>query len=219
MGIYLFQRDVLVEILSKNNYQDFGKEVFPLSIRARRVHVELFDGYWEDVGTIRSYYDANLALASTSPPFSFGDEEAPIYSRARHLPSTRVDGATVTNSLISDGCVIEKGCVIENSVIGLRCHIGQNVIIRNSILMGADLYENDDQRAANAKANRPNLGVDDNSVLDGVIVDKNCAIGRGVRIQRSPQLDNNCDLKGVYVRDGIIIVPKDSVLPDGWSLT
>lgn len=215
MGIYLFQRDVLVEILSKNNYQDFGKEVFPLSIRARRVQVDLFDGYWEDVGTIRSYYDANLALASRTPPFSFGDEDAPIYSRARHLPSTRVDGATVTNSLISDGCVIEQGCVIENSVIGLRCHIGQNAVIRNSVLMGADFYDS----TKRSDGSRPNLGVGANSVLDGVIVDKNCAIGRGARIQRSPQLDNNCDLKGVYVRDGIIIVPKDSILPDGWSLT
>ncbi len=215
MGIYLFQRDVLVEILSKNNYQDFGKEVFPLSIRARRVQVDLFDGYWEDVGTIRSYYDANLALASRTPPFSFGDEDAPIYSRARHLPSTRVDGATVTNSLISDGCVIEQGCVIENSVIGLRCHIGQNAVIRNSVLMGADFYDS----TKRSDGSRPNLGVGANSVLDGVIVDKNCAIGRGARIQRSANLDNNCDLKGVYVRDGIIIVPKDSILPDGWSLT
>jgi len=216
MGIYLFNRDVLVELLSKNNYQDFGKEVFPMSIRARRVQCHLFDGYWEDVGTIRSFYDANLALASASPPFEFADDDAPIYSRARHLPSTRVEGATVANSLISDGCVIERGCVIENSVIGLRCRIGQNVVIRNSILMGADLYE---RRSRNAKEARVCLGVGANSVLESVIVDKNCAIGREVRIQRHSGLDTNCDVKGAYVRDGIIIVPKDSVLPDGWSLT
>lgn len=219
MGIYLFNRDVLVEILSKNNYQDFGKEVFPLSIRARRVHCHLFDGYWEDVGTIRSYYDASLAIASSNPPFDFAGEEAPIYTRARHLPSTRVEGATVTNSLISDGCVIDRGAVIENSVIGLRCHIGQNVTIRNSILMGADLYDPDAQRAENARAGRPSLGIGADSVLDGVIADKNCAIGRKVRIQSHPGLDANCDVKGVYVRDGIIVVPKDAVLPDGWSLT
>ena len=218
MGIYLFNRDVLVELLSKNNYQDFGKEVFPMSIRARRVQCHLFDGYWEDVGTIRSFYDSNLALASASPPFEFADDDAPIYSRARHLPSTRVDGATVTNSLISDGCVIERGCVIENSVIGLRCHIGQNAIIRNSILMGADMYDTAAIRSGNAQQNRPRLGVGANSVLDGVIADKNCSIGRGVRIQQHRGLEPNCDINGVYVRDGIIIVPKDSVLPDGWSL-
>ncbi len=219
MGIYLFNRDVLVEILSKNNYQDFGKEVFPLSIRARRVQCHLFDGYWEDVGTIRSFYDANLAIASSNPPFNFADEEAPVYSRARHLPSTRVEGATVSNSLISDGCVIGKGTIIENSVIGLRCHIGENVTIRNSILMGADLYDSEAQKAANAKVRRPNLGVGSDSLLDGVIADKNCAIGRKVKIQRHPGLDANCDIKGVYVRDGIVIVPNGGVLPDGWSLS
>ena len=219
MGIYLFNRDVLVEILSKNNYQDFGKEVFPLSIRARRVQCHLFDGYWEDVGTIRSFYDANLAIASASPPLNFADEEAPIYSRARQLPSTRIEGATVSNSLISDGCVIGKGAVIENSVIGLRCHIGQNVTIRNSIIMGADLYDSEAQVATNARAGRPNLGIGSDSVLEGVIADKNCAIGHKVRIQARPGMEANCDLNGAYVRDGIIIVPKDGVLPDGWSLT
>ena len=114
--------------------------------------------------------------------------------------------------------MIDKGTVIENSVIGLRCHIGQNVTIRNSILMGADLYDSDAQKAANARAGRPNLGIGSDSVLDGVIADKNCAIGRKVRIQSHPGLDANCDVKGVYVRDGIIVVPKDAALPDGWSL-
>lgn len=219
MGIYLFNRDVLVEILSKNDYQDFGKEVFPLSIRTRRVQCHLFDGYWEDVGTIRSFYDANLAIASASPPFNFADEVAPIYSRARHLPSTRVEGATVSNSLISDGCVIEKGAVIENSVIGLRCHIGKNVTIRNSVIMGADYYDSDELLASNVRTGQPRIGIGSDSVLDGVIADKNCAIGRNVRIEGHAGLDPNCDVKGVYLRDGIVIVPKDGVLPDGWSLT
>ena len=109
--------------------------------------------------------------------------------------------------------------MIENSVIGLRCHIGRNVTIRNSILMGADFYDSDEQKAANTRAGRPNLGIGADSVLEGVIADKNCAIGRKVRIQSHSGLDPNCDAKGVYVRDGIIIVPKDGVLPDGWSLT
>jgi len=219
MGIYLFNRDVLVEILSKNDYQDFGKEVFPLSIRTRRVQCHLFDGYWEDVGTIRSYYEANLALASAAPPFDFSDQDAPIYTRARHLPSTRIAGATVSNSLISDGCVIGKGTVIENSVIGVRCHIGQNVVIRDSVIMGADLYDSESQLAANARAGRPNLGIGAESLLDGIIVDKNCAIGRRVRIQSRLAPEPNCESKGIYVRDGIVIVPKDGVLPDDWSLT
>lgn len=217
MGIYLFQRDVLVEILSKNDYQDFGKEVFPLSVRARKVHVHLFDGYWEDVGTIRSYYEANLALASSSPPFNFGDADAPIFTRGRHLPSTRVEGATITNSLISDGCVIEQGAVIENSVIGLRCRVGRNAVVRNSVVLGADFYDSEAQKQANSRSGRPNLGIGEGTVLDGAIVDKNCAIGRNVRIQQTVNLDANCDIRGMFVRDGIIIVPKGSVLADGFS--
>lgn len=189
-----------------------------MSIRTRRVQCHLFDGYWEDVGTIRSFYEANLAIASSAPPFDFADEESPIYTRARHLPSTRIEGATVSNSLISDGCVIERGAVIENSVIGLRCHVGQNVTVRNSIIMGADYYDTAGERATNARAGRPNLGIGADSVLEGVIVDKNCAIGRKVRIQANPKLAANGDISGVFIRDGIIVVPKDGVLADGWTL-
>ncbi len=219
MGIYLFNRDFLVDVLRKNDYRDFGKEVFPMSIRVKNVAVHLYDGYWEDVGTIRSFFDANLALALANPPFQFADEQAPIYSRARHLPSTRIEGSTVSNSLISDGCVIGRGCVIENSVIGLRCQIGNNAVIRNSILMGADSYDSNELRTRNAREGRPSLGIGPDSVLEGVIADKNCAIGRGVHVNRHARLEPNCDLKNIYVRDGIIVIPKDSVLPEGWSMS
>ena len=128
MGIYLFNRETLVELLSKSDYQDFGKEVFPMSIRARRVQMYPFDGYWEDIGTIRSFYQANLDLARVPPPFDFESKLGPIYTHARSLPPARIDGATISQSLLADGCIIEPGARIERSVIGLRCHIGRNVV-------------------------------------------------------------------------------------------
>ncbi|MDH3718941.1 MAG: sugar phosphate nucleotidyltransferase, partial [Planctomycetota bacterium] len=134
MGIYLFNRDFLVDALEKTDYQDFGKEIFPASIRARHVHVHLFDGYWEDIGTIGSFYRCNLELAEAGSPFKFISPEAPIYSRSRYLPPTRVDGAHIANSVVADGCIIEEGATIENSVIGLRCQIGKQAVIRNSVL-------------------------------------------------------------------------------------
>jgi glucose-1-phosphate adenylyltransferase len=140
MGIYLFDRDTLIDVLTKTAYADFGKEVFPASIRARHVQAYLFDGYWEDIGTIRSFFEANLQLAQANPPFSLESPDAPIYTRSRFLPPSRVEEATVSNSLISDGCHIGRGAVIENSVVGLRCRIGAGVVIRNSVLMGADEY-------------------------------------------------------------------------------
>ncbi len=219
MGIYVFDRDTLVELLSKSDYQDFGKEVFPMSIRARRVQAYPFDGYWEDIGTIKSFYEANLALCGPSPPFDFASDTAPIYTHARSLPNARIEGATVERSLISDGCVIEKGAVIQNSVIGLRCRIGRNVTIKNSVLMGADLYQPADQIAADKSEGRPSIGVGEGSLIDGAIVDKNCRIGRNVRVEFGKSLTDDRDLPGVSIRDGVIVVQKGATLLDNWRLT
>jgi len=218
MGIYLFDRDTLVDVLTKTTYEDFGREVFPAAIRARKVHVHLFDGYWEDIGTIRAFYDANLGLASPDPPFHFSQPEAPVYTRARYLPPSLMEGATVRGSLIADGCRIGKGAVIENSVVGLRCIIGENVTIRNSVLMGADEYESDAELAANNKREVPRIGVGDGSVIEGAIIDKNVRIGRNVRIEAGGG-DGNSDKHDVCpVRDGVPVVIKDATLPDGWTL-
>ena len=217
MGIYLFNRDVLLDLLTSSNDEDFGKQIFPKAIKSHRVQVHLFDGYWEDIGTIRSFYDANLALAGKNPPFSFIEKDAPIYTRARFLPPTRLDGVTMKNSMLADGCVIEEGSSIENSVIGLRCHIGRNVTIRNSVLMGADYFRTPGD-ADTHRDGTPALGIGDNTQIDGAIVDKNCRIGANVRITPFSGMDPNSDLKDIHVRDGVIVVPKGSVLPDGWSL-
>jgi len=218
MGIYLFNRQVLLDVLDKTDYQDFGKEVFPASIRTRRVQVHLFDDYWEDIGTIKAFYDANLELTRADPPFELASVDAPIFSRSRSLPPSRFEGATIRNSLIADGCMIEQGAVIENSVIGLRCLIGRDVQIRNSILMGNDYYEAPEDTIGERCAARPPLGVGPGALIDGAIIDKNCRIGRGARIVNTAGLDSAAETDCCMICEGIIVVPKDTTLPDGWAL-
>jgi glucose-1-phosphate adenylyltransferase len=219
MGIYLFNRDLLVDIMRNTDYQDFGKEIFPQSIGTRHVQVHLFDGYWEDIGTIRAFYDASLSLVKEDAPFELASREAPVYSRARYLPPSRFDGATISSSLIADGCQIGDGAVIENSIVGLRCKIGPGVTIRNSILMGADYYEGQIELAHDRDAGRPAIGIGAGTLIDGAIVDKNCHIGRNVRIVNDAGVDTCGDDNDVCViREGIPIVLKDATLPDDWRL-
>ncbi len=210
MGIYMFARDTLVELLEGSDYADFGKEVFPMSIRARHVQSHLFDGYWEDIGTIRAFYNSALELAKPNAPFRLLDSDAPIYTRPRFLPPTRMDGATINGSLLADGCTIGSGAVIENSSVGLRCRIGSNVTIKNSILMGSDYYESDSGES------EP-FGVGDNTHIEGAIVDKNCRIGRDVRIVPRDGLEEGT-IGDVTVRDGIVVVRRDALIPDGFTL-
>jgi glucose-1-phosphate adenylyltransferase len=218
MGIYLFNRDTLIDVLEKTDYRDFGKEVFPASIRARHVQVHLFDGYWEDIGTIKSFFEANLALTKPDAPFDLLSVEAPIYSHARFLPPTRFDRATVRTSLVADGSMIEDGAVIENSVIGVRCRIGRNVVIRNSILMGNDYYETEDTIADHKSNGKPPLGVGEGTLIDGAIVDKNCRIGRNVRIVNETGVDSTDETSFGMIRDGIVVMAKNTSLPDGWRM-
>jgi glucose-1-phosphate adenylyltransferase len=218
MGIYLFNRETLLDVLTKTDYHDFGREIFPASIRTRKVQMHLFDGYWEDIGTIRSFFDCNLALAALNPPFDLASAEAPIYSRARYLPPSKIDGATIKNSLISDGCEIEEGTTIENCVIGLRCKIGRNVTIRNSVIMGADEYETPAQIAQRRATGQPTLGICDGSSIEQAIVDKNVRIGRNVRIANPQNLENTDEDGGVMIRDGIVCIDKGAMLQDGWKM-
>ncbi len=218
MGIYLFNRDTLLAVLEKTDYQDFGKEVFPASIRSRHVQVHLFDGYWEDIGTIKSSFEANLELTKANPSFELSSTDAPIYSRARFLPPSRIEGAAIRDSLVADGCTIEEGAVIENSVIGLRCLIGRDVQVRNSVLMGNDFYEPPDEIAEDQSNGRPPLGVGPGTRIEGAIVDKNCRIGRDVQIINRQGVDWTEETPCGMVRDGIVVIPKAATLPDRWTL-
>jgi glucose-1-phosphate adenylyltransferase len=177
--------------------------------------LHVFDGYWEDIGTIRSFYDANLQLAQPNPPFELASATAPIYTRARSLPPTRVEGATIHHSLIADGGVIGAGTRIENSIIGLRCHIGPNVTIRNSVIMGADFYETPEHLAING-AGCPPIGIGEGSVVENAIVDKNCHVGRNARVIGDSAQIERVSGENWDVLDGIIVIPKDTVLTDGW---
>jgi glucose-1-phosphate adenylyltransferase len=217
MGIYVFNRDTLVESLNKTDYLDFGKEVFPASVRAKNVRLHLFDGYWEDIGTIRAFYDANLSLANPNPPFDFHTAAAPIYSRARFLPPTLVEDAVIKRSLVADGCRIGKGSVVENSVIGLRCVIGEGVTIKNTVVMGADYFD-DDFRSASAGKGQPPMGIGSGSHIEGAILDKNCRIGRNVRIVNQQKIEERGEDESCIIREGIPVVVKEGVLPDGWQL-
>jgi glucose-1-phosphate adenylyltransferase len=216
MGIYIFNRDVLVDSLVKTDYLDFGKEVFPASVRAKQVQVHLFDGYWEDIGTIKAFFEANLSLASSTPPFEFNSPSAPIYSRPRFLPPTLLEGADVSRSLIADGCKIGRGAVIENSVIGLRCLIGEGVTIKNTVIMGADFYEDEHRRTQAAGA--PPLGIGPESHIEGAILDKNCRIGSRVHIVNEQRLETRGEDEPCIIRDGIPVVVKEGILADGWRL-
>jgi glucose-1-phosphate adenylyltransferase len=218
MGIYVFNRDTLLELLRTTDYEDFGRQIFPSTIDTRHVQTHLFDGYWEDIGTIRAFYEANLALAGPSPPFDLGKPEALIYSRARFLPPSRFNGSTVTGSLIADGCSIGRGTTIENSVIGLRCIIGDNVTIRNSVLMGADEYETGDELSFDESSGLPRIGIDSGSVIEDAILDKNCRIGRNVVVSNQRGVEETPDADDCIVRDRIPIVLKGATLPDGWRL-
>lgn len=211
MGIYLFDRDLLVDLLQSTGHEDFGKHIFPMAINQHHVQTHLFDGYWEDIGTIRAFFDANLALASIDPPFKFGDHKHPIFTRPRFLPSTRFDDCTVTNSLIADGCVIGPGSRIENSVIGVRTQVGSKVTIRNSVIMGCDYYVKD------GSAPEDRVGIEDGAVIDGAMADKNVFVGRGARIVVAQAAHGDGNYDDVAVRDGIAVVRKKAKIPEGWT--
>jgi len=216
MGIYVFNKDVLRDVLLSSDHADFGREIFPETIQTHKVQMHLFDGYWEDIGTIRSFYEANLNMAVDEPAFELSKAEAPIYTRARFLAPSRISGASISRSLISHGCRISHSATIENSVIGLRTIIGPNVVIKDSIIMGNDYYEGD---SAAGKRRAIPLEVGEGSVVQGAIIDKNVSIGRNVTIiNRSNRQDTSLDHPTCSIRDGIPIVIKNSMIPDGWDL-
>lgn len=218
MGIYLFNRATLIELLEKSVARDFGKEVFPAAVKTRHVQTHLFDGYWEDIGTIPAFYKANLDMASANPPFELVSAEQPIYSRARFLPPSRFEGATIRNSLIAEGCHIGAGSVIENSSIGLRCRIGKNVTIRNTVHMGVDFYETPDQYKAHLASGLPPFGVGDGTIIENAIIDKNCRIGKNVSILNNREREKCDETDEMMIVDGIVCVKKGVAVPDGWKL-
>ena len=218
MGIYLFKKQVLLDVLEKTDYTDFGKEVFPATIRTQKVQVHLFDGYWEDIGTIKAFFDANLAMTRSNPPFSLWYSDWTTFTAPRFLPPTRMDGAMIRESLVADGCTIGDGAVIENSIIGLRCQIGKGVVIRNSIIMGADYYETETEIAEQQRRGIPPMGIGEHTEIEHAIVDKDCHIGNRVKIVNRSGIVDGPEKPYGMIRDGVICVQKKAEIPDGWTL-
>jgi glucose-1-phosphate adenylyltransferase len=215
MGIYLFNRQTLFDLLNTGPLAtDFGKEIFPRSLKTHRVQAYLFDGYWEDLGTVKAYHEANLALAGDEPPFDFHSPEGVIYTRMRFLPASRVSAASMNHCLISDGCVVQAGADIERCVIGLRSRIGRNVVLRDTVLIGADRFETDAERLGNRQRGLPDFTVGDGSVIERAILDKDCRIGRNVHIINRRGLEND-EGDNYVIRDGIVVIPKGITVPDG----
>ena len=216
MGIYVFKKDVLIDLLNKSPEQtDFGKEIIPASAKDHNVQAYLFNGYWEDIGTIESFYEANLALTQQpQPSFSFYDEKAPIYTRARYLPPTKLLDTHVTESIIGDGCII-KECRINHSVLGVRSRVEAGCVIEDSLLMGADFYEPFAERQSGLQKGGVPLGIGSDTTIRRAIIDKNARIGRNVKIINKDRVEEaEREKQGFFIRNGIVVVMKSAVIPD-----
>lgn len=212
MGIYIFNRKTLVECLD-NDYADFGKHIIPRAINNYKVKSYIFQGYWEDIGSIRSFFQANLDLANIVPPFSFFESNAPIYTHSRFLPASKINAATIRNAIVSDGCVITDA-TINRAIIGIRSVINSGAKITNSVIMGADFYPYDDEYLSQLPPGTPPVGIGKGTTINNAIIDKNARIGDNVVITPEGKPDN-MDGDNFYIRDGIVVVPKDAIIPSG----
>jgi glucose-1-phosphate adenylyltransferase len=210
MGIYVFSRQVLLDVLDEPGV-DFGREVIPAALNRYSVHSYLHKGYWADVGTVESYYEANMALTRKNPPFQFYDSRRPIYSHPRFLPGSRLEDCIIREAIVADGCDIARA-EFAQSVVGVRSIIREGARVTRSLVLGADYYEPEDQAPARSQA--PPLGLGRNVVLDRVIVDKNARVGDDVRLVNEANIQE-ADGDGYFIRNGIIIVPKEGIVPDG----
>jgi glucose-1-phosphate adenylyltransferase len=217
MGIYVFEKQALHALLTAvPGHTDFGKEVLPSATSAYNVQAYLFNEYWEDIGTIEAFYKANLALTyQPDPPFSFYDEQAPIYTRSRYLPPTKLLDSKVIESMLGEGCIL-KECTVQRSVIGIRSRIETGCVIDHALLMGADYYESPTERLEHVEQGTVPLGVGAHTTIQKAIIDKNARIGRNVRIVNKDHVQeaNQEDL-GFVIRNGIVVVIKNATIPDG----
>lgn len=217
MGIYVFKKEVLKKLLEEApDRTDFGKEIIPASAKDFNVQAYLFKGYWEDIGTIKAFFDANLALTQQpQPPFSFYDEQAPIYTRSRYLPPTKLLDCEVTESIVGEGCILKK-CKVKKSVLGIRTRIESDCDIQDTLIMGADYYQPYAERHSSDDSVKVPIGIGEGSVIRGAIVDKNACIGRNVKITNKDGVEEaERKDQGFYIRNGIVVVLKNAVIPNG----
>jgi glucose-1-phosphate adenylyltransferase len=213
MGIYVFRYAALQQILENTDHVDFGHQVIPAAIGRYRMHGFLFDGYWEDIGTIKTFFQANLALADVVPRFNLFDAEAPIYTHSRFLPGTKLADCVVRNSIICDGSIVNRS-VIEHSVIGIRARIEENARISDSLVMGADYYQTIEELEEDRRRGAPQIAIGEGSVIRHAIIDKNARIGANVQILNEAGIEDH-DGQNYFIRDGIVVIPKNATVPDG----
>ncbi|HEX3799541.1 MAG TPA: glucose-1-phosphate adenylyltransferase [Verrucomicrobiae bacterium] len=212
MGIYVFNRDVLVKML-ENTLTDFGKHIIPNAINTHRVFSYVYQGYWEDIGTIRSFFEANLDVTSELPRFNFFDMSAPVFSRPRFLPGSKINGAQIDHAVVSDGCIINHARIF-HSIIGVRSIVGAGSELKRVVGLGCDYYESEASiRESNAKG-RPRVGIGSNTRIENAIIDKNARIGDNVVISPAGKPEN-MDHESYFIRDGIVVIPKNGVIPHG----
>ncbi len=213
MGIYLFNWKVLNDLLATTSFEDFGREVIPFSLGKYKVYGFFFDGYWQDIGTIRSFFDAHMDMIQPLPRFNLYDEEKLIFSHARFLPGSKILFSEVNNSILNEGSIINHSR-INHSIIGIRSRIGENSVIERSVIMGADFFESEDEKSHNAKKGIPDIGIGNNCEIRKAIIDKNARIGNGVKLINARSITDETT-ENYVIRDGIIVIPKNEIIPDG----
>jgi glucose-1-phosphate adenylyltransferase len=213
MGIYVFNRSVLADALD-NTMTDFGREIIPGLLGKKKLFAHIFEGYWEDIGTVRAFFEANLALAQPLPPFNFFEPKAPIYTQDRYLPASKLNKCAIDHVVIGDGSILTDSS-LHHCVLGIRSFIGEGCVLEDTIVMGADYYETDEQRAANIAKGKPHLGLGKNCRIQGAIIDKNTRIGDDCVLSAEGKADGTYADGAVIIRDGVLVVPKNAVLPPG----
>jgi glucose-1-phosphate adenylyltransferase len=213
MGIYIFNSEAMDEMLN-NDFMDFGKEIIPMAIQTKKVQSYIFDGYWEDIGTIKSFYEATIDLTNPVPHFNFYDEGKPVYTHMRNLPPSKINNADLTATLASEGCVITNSR-IQHSVIGVRSIINEHCDLNGVVMMGSDFYESDEEKAANKKKGIPNVGIGANCKIERVIIDKDAKIGDNCSINATGKKYDDGDHGLFYSADGIIVIRKGAIIPSG----
>jgi glucose-1-phosphate adenylyltransferase len=212
MGIYVFNRDALIKLLD-NDLTDFGKHIIPNAIQTHRVHSHVYQGYWEDIGTIRSFFEANLDVCAELPKFNFFDMTAPIFSRPRYLPGSKINGAQIDHAMVSDGCIIDPSRIIQ-SVVGVRSRVGEGTALTRVVLMGCDYYEAMESIQEHERAGLPRMGIGTHCVIENTIIDKNARIGNNCVISPKDKPES-VDHELYYIRDGIVVIPKGGIIPHG----
>ena len=213
MGIYIFNRKAMADALD-NTMADFGKEIIPGLLGKKKLFAYIFEGYWEDIGTVRAFFEANLALAQPLPPFNFFEAGSPIYTQDRYLPASKLNNCHIDHAVIGDGSIIADSR-IKRCVFGIRSFIEEGCVLEDVIVMGSDYYETDTQLAANATAGRPHLGLGKGCRINGAIIDKNARIGPGCVLNAAGKADGTYANGAVIIRDGVLVVPKGAILPPG----